>query len=84
MITRALYLSGAWFTLSLVVMLRSVGVAARYASGYAPGDYDYVDGVRVVREQDAHAWAEVYFPGCGWIGLTSFAITNPASSQPTV
>jgi transglutaminase-like putative cysteine protease len=52
---------------AMVVMLRSVGVAARYASGYAMGYYDYSRGAWVVRENDAHAWAEVYFPGLGWI-----------------
>lgn len=52
---------------AMVVMLRSVGVAARYASGYAMGYYDYGRAAWVVRENDAHAWAEVYFPGLGWI-----------------
>lgn len=52
---------------AMVVMLRSLGVAARYASGYAMGYYDYGKGAWVVQENDAHAWAEVYFPGLGWI-----------------
>jgi hypothetical protein len=52
---------------AMVVMLRSLGVAARYASGYAMGYYDHAMGAWVVRENDAHAWAEVYFPGLGWI-----------------
>jgi len=52
---------------AMVVMLRSLGVAARYASGYAMGYYDYGEAAWVVRENDAHAWAEVYFPGLGWI-----------------
>jgi hypothetical protein len=52
---------------SMVVMLRAVGVAARYASGYAMGDYDFGRGLWVVRERSAHAWAEVYFPEWGWV-----------------
>ncbi len=52
---------------AMVVMLRSVGVASRYASGYAMGRYNHNLGAYVVRESDAHAWAEVYFPGYGWI-----------------
>lgn len=52
---------------ALVVMLRTVGVAARYASGYGMGEFDYGMMAWVVRESNAHAWVEVYFPGYGWI-----------------
>ncbi|MBC7237060.1 MAG: transglutaminase domain-containing protein [Chloroflexi bacterium] len=52
---------------AMVVMLRAVGVAARYASGYNMGQYDHTLGAWVVREENAHAWAEVYFPGLGWV-----------------
>lgn len=52
---------------AMVVMLRSVGVASRYASGYGMGTYDYLQERWRVTGQNAHAWAEVYFPGLGWI-----------------
>ena len=52
---------------SLVVMLREVGVPARLASGFAPGELDRSSGRFVVRERDAHAWAEVWFPDVGWV-----------------
>ncbi|MBN1399359.1 MAG: transglutaminase domain-containing protein [Anaerolineae bacterium] len=52
---------------AMVVMLRSVGVAARYASGYGMGAYDYPNAGWVVTEENAHAWAEVFFPGLGWV-----------------
>lgn len=52
---------------AMVVMLRSVGVASRYASGYGMGDYNHAEGAWVVRQRNAHAWTEVYFPGYGWI-----------------
>jgi hypothetical protein len=52
---------------SMVVMLRSVGVPTRYASGYSMGVYDDFRRVWVVRETNAHAWPEVYFPGYGWV-----------------
>jgi len=44
-----------------------VGVASRYASGYGMGTYDYLQERWRVTGQNAHAWAEVYFPGLGWI-----------------
>jgi hypothetical protein len=52
---------------AMVVMLRTLGVAARYASGYHMGAYDFQLEAWVVNEQNAHAWAEVYFPGIGWV-----------------
>ncbi|MEY2567840.1 MAG: protein-glutamine gamma-glutamyltransferase [Actinomycetota bacterium] len=54
---------------SLVVMLRSLGVPARLAAGYAPGERNPFTGMYEVRAKDAHAWAEVYFPGVGWQGF---------------
>lgn len=54
---------------SLVVMLRSLGVPARLAVGYTPGARDPFTGLWQVRASDAHAWAEVYFPGVGWQGF---------------
>ncbi len=52
---------------SLVVMARIAGVPARLATGFAPGEWDAVGGRFVVREREAHAWAEVWFPEFGWV-----------------
>jgi hypothetical protein len=59
------------FSTAMVVMLRSVGVPARWVKGFAPGtagakDEDGLNEV-VVRNQDAHSWVEVYFPSMGWV-----------------
>jgi transglutaminase-like putative cysteine protease len=51
---------------SLVVMARSVGIPARLATGFVPGNRDPLSGEFTVRERDAHAWSEIYFPGVGW------------------
>ena len=50
-----------------VVMLRSLGIPARLAGGYARGEYDAAEGIYSVSGIDAHAWPEVYFPGIGWV-----------------
>lgn len=51
---------------SLVVMLRSLGIPARLAVGYVPGERNPFTGMYEVRASDAHSWAEVWFPGVGW------------------
>jgi transglutaminase-like putative cysteine protease len=50
-----------------VLMLRSAGVPARLAVGFAQGEPNLQGTFYTVRERDAHAWPEVYFPGFGWI-----------------
>jgi hypothetical protein len=47
-------------------MLRSLGVPARLAVGFAPGERNPFTGLWEVKAKDAHAWAEVWFPGIGW------------------
>ncbi len=55
-----------YFATAMVMMLRSVGIPARYAVGYLPGKQQSDGGWRV--ESDAaHAWVEVYFPTYGWV-----------------
>ena len=56
-----------YFASSMVVMLRSVGVPSRLAAGYAPGEYDPENDVRVIRDFDSHGWVQVFFPEYGWI-----------------
>ena len=55
-----------YFGSAMAVMLRSVGIPARMAAGYAPGEINE-DGQRVIRDSDSHGWVQVYFPGYGWI-----------------
>jgi len=50
-----------------VLMLRSSGIPARLAVGYAQGEPNLQGSIYTVREKDLHAWPEVYFPGYGWI-----------------
>jgi hypothetical protein len=72
---------------AMVVMLRSLGVAARYASGYGQGTWDAAQGGWVVSGQNSHAWAEVYYPGYGWIEFEptpSQGTFTRATTRPTI
>jgi transglutaminase-like putative cysteine protease len=55
-----------YFATSMVVMLRSQGIPARYTVGYSTGQPQGND-TYVVRAMNAHAWVEVYFPNTGWV-----------------
>lgn len=52
---------------AMVVMLRELGIPARLVAGYGSGEYNPITGYYEVRANDAHAWAEVYFPDYGWV-----------------
>ncbi|MEM6530242.1 MAG: transglutaminaseTgpA domain-containing protein, partial [Chloroflexota bacterium] len=52
---------------SMVVMLRTLDIPARFVVGYGSGDYNPLSGYYTVRANDAHAWVEAYFPGQGWV-----------------
>jgi protein-glutamine gamma-glutamyltransferase len=70
------------FATAETLMLRSLGIPARLASGYSTGNYDPVLDQAVVREHDAHAWVEVWFPEHGWVpvdpspGFSALAATQ--------
>ncbi|MBC7811590.1 MAG: transglutaminase domain-containing protein [Burkholderiales bacterium] len=66
-----------YYASSMVMMLRSIGIPARMAAGFAQGTWDAENNVFVVRERDAHTWVEVYFPGYGWIEFEPTAAQAP-------
>jgi len=67
-----------YYATAMVVLARASGVPARFVSGYASGSYDAPNAQYIVRELHAHSWAEVFFPGIGWIEF------EPTASQPEI
>jgi len=55
------------YVTALVVMARSLGIPARLTTGYGAGTHNPITNYYEVRLNDAHSWAEVYFPGYGWV-----------------
>jgi transglutaminase-like putative cysteine protease len=55
-----------YYATSMVVMLRSQGVPARYVVGYSTGQ-QVAENTYQVRSLNAHAWVEVYFEDVGWV-----------------
>ncbi|MBS1188572.1 MAG: Transglutaminase-like protein [Rhodocyclaceae bacterium] len=63
---------------AFVVLMRAAGVPARVVGGYQGGEINPVDGYLVVRQSDAHAWAEVWLAGRGWVRVDPTAAVSPA------
>jgi transglutaminase-like putative cysteine protease len=56
-----------YFASAMTVMLRTLGVPARVATGFQSGVYNPMTGWQVVRASDAHSWVEAWISGRGWV-----------------
>ena len=57
------------YATAMVVMLRAVGIPARLVTGFLATEWNEYGSYFTVRQRDAHAWVEVYFPHSGWITM---------------
>ncbi|MCX8025729.1 MAG: transglutaminase-like domain-containing protein [Thermanaerothrix sp.] len=67
-----------YYATAEVLLVRSLGIPARLAVGYAQGEPDPTNTQFTVRQKHSHAWPEVYFPGIGWVEF------EPTSAQPQI
>ena len=65
------------FSSAFVFLLRAAGVPARVVTGYQGGEVNSVDRIITVRQSDAHAWAEVFLAGRGWVRVDPTAAAVP-------
>ncbi|MBP6900499.1 MAG: DUF3488 domain-containing transglutaminase family protein [Burkholderiaceae bacterium] len=65
------------FATAFVVMMRGMGVPARVVTGYQGAEPPDADGFRVVRQSHAHAWAEFWQAGEGWLRADPTAAVAP-------
>jgi len=69
------------FAAAFVVMMRALDVPARIVTGYQGTDPAPVDGYWIVRQSNAHAWAEYWLEGEGWVRADPTAAVAPDRIQ---
>lgn len=62
---------------AFVVLMRALDIPARIVTGYQGGDRNPVDNLWTVRQSDAHAWAEVWMAGRGWVRVDPTGAVSP-------
>ncbi|MDL2345929.1 transglutaminase-like domain-containing protein, partial [Deinococcus sp. MIMF12] len=62
---------------SFAFLMRAAGVPARVVGGYLGGELNPSGGYLIVRQQDAHAWVEVWLEGQGWVRVDPTAGVAP-------
>ena len=62
---------------SFVYLMRAVGIPARVVVGYQGGEYNRIGNYVEVRQYDAHAWAEVWLAGEGWVRVDPTSAVAP-------
>jgi hypothetical protein len=67
-----------YFAAAMAVMLRTLNIPARLATGFQNGVYNPISDLWLVRASDAHSWVEAWIPGHGW---TTFDPTPPDLSS---
>ena len=62
---------------AFVVLMRGMDIPARIVTGYQGGEINGVDGFWTIRQSDAHAWAEVWLAGQGWVRVDPTSAVAP-------
>ncbi len=66
---------------AFVYLMRAVSIPARVVVGYQGGAMHPFDDYMIVRQSDAHAWAEVWLEGQGWVRIDPTAAVSPTRIQ---
>jgi transglutaminase-like putative cysteine protease len=62
---------------AFVVLMRALDIPARIVTGYQGGEINGVDNFWTLRHSDAHAWAEVWQEGAGWVRVDPTGAISP-------
>ena len=66
---------------AFVFLMRAANVPARVVTGYLGGEFNDIGNYYIVRQSDAHAWAEVWLKGQGWVRIDPTGAIAPARIQ---
>jgi transglutaminase-like putative cysteine protease len=66
---------------SFVFLMRAANIPARVVTGYLGGEFNDIGNYYIVRQSDAHAWAEVWLAGQGWVRVDPTGAIAPARIQ---
>ncbi len=72
-----------YFAAALAVMGRCIGLPSRVATGFAPGNYNVINGRFEVYEYHAHAWTQIYIEGIGWLTIDGTPAGAPQMESKT-
>lgn len=62
---------------AFAVLMRGAGIPARIVTGYMGGQFNPIGDYMIVRQEDAHAWNEVWLRGAGWVRVDPTAAVSP-------
>jgi protein-glutamine gamma-glutamyltransferase len=62
---------------AFVTLMRGAGIPARVVTGYLGGEWNPIGEYFIVRQSDAHSWAEVWLEGRGWTRIDPTAVVEP-------
>jgi transglutaminase-like putative cysteine protease len=65
------------YAAAFVTLMRAAKIPARVVTGYQGGEFNTLSDYMVVRQRDAHAWAEVYLSEQGWVRVDPTAAVAP-------
>lgn len=63
---------------AFVTLMRGAGIPSRVVTGYQGGVINPIDNYMIVRQSDAHAWAEVWLNDKGWVRVDPTAAVSPS------
>lgn len=72
------------YSAAFVILMRAAGVPARVVTGYQGGEMNPLGNYMIVRQRDAHAWAEVWIDQKGWIRIDPTAAVAPERVERSI
>ncbi len=72
------------YATSFVILMRLANIPARVVAGYQGGDWNPAGEHLIVRQSDAHAWAEVWLDNQGWIRIDPTSAVSPDRIEQSI